>query len=558
MMRARSDQEFVERVGRAATPQADLYDVFRAGSKMFEQPTIRRTLRIACASVKSIAGCTVAAAYVAEGDHLARYSGRTSRRLDLLVEARAGRDGVLESGTVWRYALFFRGTGRVRGAFVLQAEVEPSRAEMFLLGALAEPTGAALATAELIGRERRETHELRRLGEAQAGSNRTMAATIVRLNMHQQIRDSIVTAAGTSGAEAQIVETVSAITRRSIVLQDSFGNERAYIGSGDSPAPSDLRAPPATRLARAAPTSGWQPTPIRSGEETLGVIGIYDPDDDRSDDDRFAVEFAGAMIAIELANRRRVAEVEIRLGRDLADELVTGGDVVDAFARAESLHFDLSGHHRVAVVSWEHPTPNGVDIGAAVRHVLAAMRVPALISRRDDAVLVVFADGEDLSGLHERLSSSVSGTRGTIGVGGRYTAEDLPRSYAEAARAQKIRAESRRPYGLSNHDDLGLLRILDLSDDGAEVDRYVDEWLGALIAHDRDHHSDLVHTLTVYLDSGGNYDRAADALIIGRSTLRYRLGRIREVSGRDLGDPDARLHLHLAARVRAALHDRGR
>jgi DNA-binding PucR family transcriptional regulator len=86
----------------------------------------------------------------------------------------------------------------------------------------------------------------------------------------------------------------------------------------------------------------------------------------------------------------------------------------------------------------------------------------------------------------------------------------------------------------------------------------VDEWLGALIAHDRDHHSDLVHTLTVYLDSGGNYDRAADALIIGRSTLRYRLGRIREVSGRDLGDPDARLHLHLAARVRAALHDRRR
>ena len=53
-------------------------------------------------------------------------------------------------------------------------------------------------------------------------------------------------------------------------------------------------------------------------------------------------------------------------------------------------------------------------------------------------------------------------------------------------------------------------------------------------------------TLGVYLDSGGNYDRTADALIIHRSTLRYRLGRIREVSGRDVADPDSRLNLHLS------------
>ncbi|NYK09503.1 PucR family transcriptional regulator [Leifsonia naganoensis] len=519
---------------------------------MFEQPTIRRTLRIASASARAIAACSVLAAYVAAGDRLARYSGKANRRLDRLVEARAGTDGALESSRAWRYALFFRGTGKVRGAFVLRSAAEPSGEEMFLLRALAEPTGAALAAAELIGREHRETAELRQRGEAQVGSNRTMAATIVRLNMHQQIRDSIVAAAGSADGEARIVEALSALTHRSVVLQDSFGNERAFIGVGYSGAPDDVHGPVATLVAGAAPTAGWRSAPIRAGGETLGVIGIYDPDDDQSTDDRFAVDFAGAMIAVELANHRRVAEVEVRLGRDLADELVTGGDVVDAFARAESLHFDLSGFHRVALVSWERPTPNGVEIGDAVRHALEAMRIPALISRRGDGVLVVVADRDDLSGLYARLSASVFSVRGTIGVGGRCIAGDLPRSFAEATRAKRLRVESRRPYGLSNHDDLGLLRILDLSDGGAEVDRYVDEWLGALIAHDRSHHSELVHTLTVYLDAGGNYDRTADALTIGRSTLRYRLGRIREMSGRDLTDPDSRLNLHLAVRVRAA------
>ena len=81
-------------------------------------------------------------------------------------------------------------------------------------------------------------------------------------------------------------------------------------------------------------------------------------------------------------------------------------------------------------------------------------------------------------------ATAVSSTRGTIGVGGRCLAEDLARSFAEASRALHIRAESRRPYGLSNHDDLGLLRILDTSGDGVELERFVNEWLGALVEHE--------------------------------------------------------------------------
>ncbi|WP_240747012.1 helix-turn-helix domain-containing protein [Microbacterium sp. K24] len=463
--------------------------------------------------------------------------------------------GVLESGRHWRYALFFRGTGMVQGAFVLEADAEPSRQALFLLGALAEPTGAALATAELIERERRQREVLRRVGETQAGSNRALAAEIVHLTAHQHIRDSLVLAAGASNGESQIVAALSAITGRSVVLQDSFGNQRAFIGVGDSPAPSNLRAvvaPPGTAVLV---NVGWCSAPVRSGAETLGLIGIYDPDDVRSDDDRFAFDHATAMIAVELAHDRRVAEVEIRLGGDLADELVAGTDVIEAFARAESLHFDLSSAQRVVLVSWEDPMPNPVDIGAALRHVLAKLRVSALISRRPGIVLAVVADS-DLSNLYDMLSSAVSSSRGAIGVGGLCVTAELPRSFAEASTALRIRRQSNPAYGLSNHDDLGLLRILDSSDGGVGLALYLDTWLGELVRHDSDHHSELVRTLSAYLDSGGNYDRTAIALTIHRSTLRYRLGRIREVSGRDLTDPDSRLNLHIAVRAQAAVGPR--
>lgn len=554
-MCAMSDPDPVAQATLDAETQSGLYDLFKLGSRMFERPSTRGTLRLAGASIKAIAGCAVRASYVAADGRLARYSGRANRRLDLLVEARAGKSGVLEDGDVWRYALFFWGTGKVRGAFVVQSAAPPSSEEMFLLHALAEPTGAALATADLIDRERRQAREFRRIGETQVRSNLEMAATIARLNAHQHIRDSIVAAAGTGNGEAQIVEAVSAITKRSVVLQDSFGNERAFSGVADSVAPSRMLPPDGDPSSARRFGTEWRSTPIHSRGETLGVIGIHDPDDSRSDDDRFAVEYASAMIAVELAHRRNVAEVEIRLGRDLADDLVAGVEPADALARAEALHFDLRGAQRVVLVVWESPTPNGVDIGAALRHELAEMRVPALISRRSDSMLAVVADGHDLSTLYERLSAALTSTRGTIGVGGRYLAEDLADSFAEARRAMHIRVESRWPYGLSNHDDLGLLRILDTSDHGVELERYANEWLGALVEHDRDHRSELVRTLGVYLDSGGNYDRTADALIIHRSTLRYRLGRIRELTGRDVTDPDSRLHLHIAIRIRAALRD---
>ena len=59
----------------------------------------------------------------------------------------------------------------------------------------------------------------------------------------------------------------------------------------------------------------------------------------------------------------------------------------------------------------------------------------------------------------------------------------------------------------------------------------------------------LVDTLSTYLECGGNYDATAHQLSLHRSTLRYRLRRLREISGYDLADPDTRFNLQLATRA---------
>ena len=51
------------------------------------------------------------------------------------------------------------------------------------------------------------------------------------------------------------------------------------------------------------------------------------------------------------------------------------------------------------------------------------------------------------------------------------------------------------------------------------------------------------------LTCGGNYDASALALSVHRSTLKYRLRRIREVSGHDIGHADVQFNLQVATRA---------
>jgi DNA-binding PucR family transcriptional regulator len=541
-------------------PHSWLYRIFLAGSEMFERPTLSDTFRIASSTVAAISACTVIATYTVEQGRLHRFSGEPDAKLDLLVEAAGYADGVvLSTDGAWRYALFLAGNSAQHGCLVVRSPSPASSEELFLLGALARPTGAALATSELLLRERRRTAELRKHSEAQADMNQAMSSTIQRLGARQRVRDSFATAVASGEGETAILEALRTLTGRPAVLQDSFGDERARAAPEDQRGPRAALRPDDTLPTTDRTAQEWCASAVRSNGQLLGFVGIFDANHTVTDDDRFALEYASTSLAVELSHRRNLAEIELRLGRDLAADLVSGADAEGSRIRAEALHYDLGQPQRVVLASWVLPSPKGIQTDAALRQALTALQVPALVSQHGDSqhrdsAMAVVADDRDWSGLYQQLAIAFGSPKGSIGVGGRCSVADLPTSFAQARRALRIRTESREPYGLSNHDDLGLLRILDSSDGGAEVESFVQEWLGVLLDHDRLHHSELVHTLSVHLDSGGNYDRTAAALIVHRSTVRYRLGRIGELTGHDLSDPDTRFHLHVATRASAAVH----
>jgi DNA-binding PucR family transcriptional regulator len=69
-----------------------------------------------------------------------------------------------------------------------------------------------------------------------------------------------------------------------------------------------------------------------------------------------------------------------------------------------------------------------------------------------------------------------------------------------------------------------------------------------LLQYDETTNSQLVATLSEYLEYGGSYDESAGALNIHRSTLRYRLARIAQLTSYDIRDVATRFNPHAATR----------
>jgi purine catabolism regulator len=123
----------------------------------------------------------------------------------------------------------------------------------------------------------------------------------------------------------------------------------------------------------------------------------------------------------------------------------------------------------------------------------------------------------------------------------------LPAAAREAEFVATLQAQPRFPHRVASFDsidDIGAFQLLYPLRETSELRQFVSEALGTL--ERRDHRGTLRETLRAYLETGGSHADASSRLGIHRNTLAYRLRRIGELIGRDVGDPRTWLTLHLA------------
>jgi sugar diacid utilization regulator len=133
-------------------------------------------------------------------------------------------------------------------------------------------------------------------------------------------------------------------------------------------------------------------------------------------------------------------------------------------------------------------------------------------------------------------------------------AADLHRAASEALLAANV-AESDPDRPLLAFDETGAYRLLlpAMSEDPAELQRFYDETVAPLVAYDEQYETELVTTLETFLDADGNVAGTAARLFTHRHTIRYRLERVRELSGLDVGSTDGREKLSLGLKAMRVL-----
>jgi purine catabolism regulator len=257
--------------------------------------------------------------------------------------------------------------------------------------------------------------------------------------------------------------------------------------------------------------------------------------------DRLVLHHGQTALAFELSRRRAVSAAELRLAGDLLEDLEAERlDERESSRRMTAFGLDPTRSYAALLAQPANGAPAEV-VRRRVASELDALAVPYVSTARvDRAAFLVAADhDETVLSLARRLSQ---GAEWRLGIGRPARGRDLGRSLLEARAALDT-----TDGDVASYRDLGSLELL-LNLDDAPLEAFVDRVLGPAARN-----SWLLDSLAGLLDAGCRWSEAADRLGVHRHTLRYRMDRLREVTGRHPDDPEQRMELWLALKAHDAL-----
>jgi sugar diacid utilization regulator/putative methionine-R-sulfoxide reductase with GAF domain len=358
----------------------------------------------------------------------------------------------------------------------------------------------------------------------------------------------ILTDASLSGAGVEKIATkLCRLMQRAVELEVYDGVPRSLRFTADGVTDLVQRGRAARQHVEADGPESCVSVPIIAGDTVLGRLRT--PGGEAlAPVQRKTLEHGATVIALELVKEQAVLEVEWRMQGELFEELVQAtGPVPDSLrARAARVGMDLDLPHRVGVLTPCDKAHDARLIELVRRHLRGRPDSSGLVSRRDGRIVVVLADtaGREAQDVATELHQRAARARlaFSCGLSRAHTRLDIALREADAAH----RLARRNRHMLINYEQLGPLRFLLDSPGTDEMLGVVEEYLGPLMAYDAQRHGDLTPTLRAFLANGGHHPSTCADCHIHGSTLKYRLGRIAAITGRDLGDPTTRFHYQLA------------
>ena len=319
--------------------------------------------------------------------------------------------------------------------------------------------------------------------------------------------------------------------------------------------------------------SGVQVYPVVASHRIGAFLAVVKDSGDFSEYDRIILHNVVTVTALELVKKKAVAETEKRLAGDFFDELIASDLYEEEIARRLAFFgLEPQSPHLIVLVDIDgvEADAEGERADAAAQDVKERLHwaVDEFMARRDvlfisasrsDSVVILVQPGKldakevialagEMQGVITEMLPEISVS---VGIGRPHRQLiDLRQSYYEASYAIKIRKLKGEPAVIASFDDLGSYGLLLGLQDTLSLEVFYDSVLGKLQDYDEQNSSDLVKSLACFLEANGHWGDAAEKLYVHRHTLRYRMKRVEEITGRDLNQSQDRMEFWLALKAK--------
>jgi purine catabolism regulator len=267
------------------------------------------------------------------------------------------------------------------------------------------------------------------------------------------------------------------------------------------------------------------------------------------DFERLILQQGVTVVALELMRQRVMRDTERRLAGDVLAEALTGR--LDSDELSIRLRPFGIGEN-AAVVVFGLSDPSAAE--PLLDRFMASAGVGALVATRERLLCAVIdardTDPLDLAGrAREALGAEYGDVRAAASRPA--PARAMRRSFHEARCALEaaVLGGADGPV-VASYRDLGAFQLLLSLQDEDALRLYCDNLLGPLENGEGDYGDELLRSLEAFIEQNGQWERAARQLFCHRHTLRYRIRRIEELTGRDLSRARDRIEFWLALRGR--------
>jgi PucR family transcriptional regulator, purine catabolism regulatory protein len=368
----------------------------------------------------------------------------------------------------------------------------------------------------------------------------------------------------------EVVRGLANAIGATVLVLDSAGRtlaSHAFRRELDGALAAAIRAEVAAR-ARTGSPSGFVPQisdvagraialPVPSGTQgaaTSWLVAVPETDS-VAEFERFIAHHAVMVVALAQMRERVVAETERRLAGDVLG-LVLSGRIEADEVPIRLAPFEIAGEAAVLVLAVDDPEALEGELERILRDLGVAALVATVATARRRLLCAV------LSGAAQPLELAAAARAQLVADGHVVRAaisntapvRALRRSFHEARCALEIGALANGSApAVATGEDLGAYRLLLSLQDDDGLRQYCEDVLSPIERTRAGNGEELLRSLEAFLEHNGSWEAAARALFCHRHTLRYRISRIEELTGRRLDRVENRIELWLALRGRELL-----